>query len=157
MTPTTLEVLSKSGLLAPGDALPPLALLHRGVPFKPPATSKGTLYYFMRTADCPVCRAHVRRLTQLWPTFERAGFSVVVVVNDATGASSVATSLKPPFPVVSGAEAHRGLGFERVLFGLVQQSGTVVVDARNIIIKLVRATMPTSAFPEDDLLTLAGS
>jgi peroxiredoxin len=156
MTPT-LDVTSKSRQLEPGDALPTLALQHRGLPFKPPTAPKGTLYYFMRTADCPVCRAHVRRLTQLSSTFERAGFSVVVVVNDVAGANSVATSLKPPFPVVSGAEAHRGLGFERVLFGLVQQSGTVVVDARNVIVKLVRATLPTSAFPEDDLLTLAGS
>ncbi|MBL9037082.1 MAG: hypothetical protein JNG84_01085, partial [Archangium sp.] len=59
-----------------------------------------------------------------------------------------------PFPVVAGHDAHRAVGLGRVLFGVVQQSGTLVVDPRGVITMVVRATVPTGAFPEDDVFKL---
>lgn len=143
-----------SNLIQAGDPFPRLTLESRGIPFTRPASGHGTLFYFMRTGGCPVCRAHVLRLAQLFPTFQSAGFSVVVVVADRSEATEVADRLKLPFPVVSGDAAHQSVGLGKVLFGAIQQSGTVVIDARGAVLMVVRATLPTSAFPEDDVLAL---
>lgn len=141
-------------LVREGGPFPRLELQQRGTRFDPPHSPAGTLFYFMRTGDCPVCRAHVRRLAQLFPELKADGFSVVVVTPEAKGALEVESSIAPPFPVVWGSQAHRGLGLGRVLFGTIQQSGTAVVDAEGLVLLLVRATLPTGAFPEDEVLEL---
>lgn len=46
------------------------------------------------------------------------------------------------------------MGLSKVLFGTVQQSGTVAIDRQNGVVVLVRATLPTKAFPEDEVLAL---
>ncbi|HEY1086169.1 MAG TPA: redoxin domain-containing protein [Archangium sp.] len=137
-----------------GHPFPRLSLARQGARFEPPRGRSGTLFYFMRTGDCPVCRAHVRRLAQLWPEFSAAGFSVIVVTADEKDAAEVEQTLRSPFPVAWGVEAHRGLGFGRVLFGTIQQSGTVITNAEGTIVKLVRSTLPSNAFPEDEVIHL---
>ena len=141
-------------LINVGDSLPKLALAYRGSPFRFTPGRRGAALYFMRSVDCAVCRAHVLRLVQLAPQAEAAGFSLAVVVPDAAGASQVASSLKVPFPVVSGGEAHRDVGLGRVLFGVIQQSGTVVTDGRGSVVMVVRATLPHNSFPEDEVIAL---
>jgi len=108
----------------------------------------------MRTADCPLCRAHVKRLVSMKEELERHGLSVAVVVPAPDSEVGVASSLKTTFPVVQGQAAHGQLGLKRVLFELVQQSGTAVVDAAGRIVLLQRATNPGSAFPEDAVWAL---
>lgn len=137
-----------------GHRFPRLSLSRRGARFDPPQGRSGALFYFMRTGDCPVCRAHVRRLAQLWPEFSAAGFTVIIVTVDEKDAAEVESTLSTPFPVAWGVEAHRGLGFGRVLFGTIQQSGTVVTNAEGTILKLVRSTLPSNAFREDDVIDL---
>ncbi|MDP2273298.1 MAG: redoxin domain-containing protein [Archangium sp.] len=141
-------------LIKTGDSLPKLTLAYRGSPFRVTPGRSGALLYFMRAANCAVCRAHVKRLVQFASQAEAAGFTVAIVVPDAAGAAEVASSLKTPFPVVSGSEAHNDVGLSKVLFGIVQQSGTVVTDGQGNVVVLVRATLPTSAFPEDEVLAL---
>ena len=143
-----------TSLISVGEPLPKLTLAHRASPFRVTPGRSGAVLYFMRAANCAVCRAHVRRLVQLAPQAEAAGFTVVVVVPDAAGATEVASSLKTTFPVVSGSDAHRDVGLSKVLFGVVQQSGTVVTNREGGVVVLVRATLPTSAFPEDEVLAL---
>lgn len=135
-----------------GHQFPRLSLSRQGARFEPPRGRSGALFYFMRTGDCPVCRAHVRRLVQLWPEFSAAGFAVTIVTADEKDAAEVEGTLASPFPVAWGVEAHRGLGFGRVLFGTIQQSGTVITDPEGTILKLVRSTLPSNAFPEDDVI-----
>ncbi len=141
-------------LLQPGDLLPRLSLLREGKPAQLEPGRAGLLLYFMRTADCPVCRAHVKRLVSMHEELRREGFTVGVVVPAPDSDLGVASSLKATFPVVQGQAAHGALGLKRVLFELVQQSGTVVTDASGRITLLQRATNPGSAFPEDAVWAL---
>lgn len=106
--------------------------------------------YFMRTADCAVCRQHVRRLSQLAPTLSALGASIEVFVPDA-GTPSWADSL--PFPVRSGFDAHALVGFGRTL-GAIQQSGTLVVTATGRVLLQRRATLPFQSFDERAVLAL---
>ena len=114
----------------------------------------GLLLYFMRSADCPLCRAHVKRLVAMHAQLARSGLKVCVVVPAPDSEVGVASSLKTTFPVVQGQAAHAQLGLQRVLFELVQQSGTVITDATGRITLLQRATNPGSAFPEDAVWAL---
>lgn len=141
-------------LLQPGDLLPRLSLLREGKPVQLEPGRSGTLLYFMRTADCPVCRAHVKRLVAMHEALTRHGLTVGVVVPAPDSELGVASSLKTTFPVVQGQAAHAQVGLKRVLFELVQQSGTVVTDTAGRITLLQRATSPGSAFPEDAVWAL---
>lgn len=141
-------------LLQPGDVLPRLSFLREGKPVRVEPGRGGLLLYFMRTADCPLCRAHVKRLVAMHPELTRQGVNVGVVVPAPDSEVGVSTSLRTPFPVVQGQAAHAQLGLERVLFALVQQSGTVVTDAAGRVTLLNRATNPASAFPEDAVWAL---
>ncbi len=140
--------------LQPGDRLPRLELRANGRPFRLEPGPGGLLVYFMRSADCPVCRAHVKRLVALWPQLSQQGFAVGVVVPEGDRDLAVAQSLRTPFPVAEGVQAHSTLGLRRTMFDLVQQSGTVVTDRDGVIVHLQRATMPTSALDEDAVLAL---
>lgn len=141
-------------LLQPGDLLPRLTLHREGKPVQLEPGRSGLLLYFMRTADCPLCRAHVKRLVTMHAELTRNGLNVGVVVPAPDSEVGVASSLKTTFPVVQGQAAHAQLGLQRVLFELVQQSGTVVTDATGRIVLLQRATNPGSAFPEDAVWAL---
>jgi hypothetical protein len=107
----------------------------------------------MRTADCPVCRAHVKRLITLAPRLTDKGLSVVVVVPEGEAERQVAQSLHTPFPVVQGVTAHASIGLQRRLF-LVQQSGTVIHDAARLVTHVRAATLPGGSFDEDAVLEL---
>lgn len=106
--------------------------------------------YFMRTADCPVCREHVRRLGQLAPRLAALGASIEIFSPDPLAPSWAASA---PFPVHSGAGPHALAGFGRTL-GAIQQSGTLVVSAAGRLLLVRRATLPFQAFDERELLGL---
>lgn len=142
-------------LIEIGDQIPRLTLRDSaGLPFKVNPGPAGGVLYFMRTADCPVCRAHVKRLATLYPELQAAGFSVTVVVPEGGSAQRVSDSTTVPFAVVAGSDSHHAFGLRRVLFGVLQQSGTAVFDNRMNIIAVIRSSVPTHAFPEDDVMSL---
>lgn len=112
------------------------------------------MLYFMRSEDCPLCRAHVKRLVAMHEQLKRRDLNVGVVVPAPDSEAAVASSLKTPFPVLQGQAAHAQVGLKRVLFEVVQQSGTVITDGEGRITLLHRATNPGSAFPEDAVWAL---
>ena len=136
-------------LLQLGDQLPRLSLFREGKPLRVDPGPGGLLLYFMRSEDCPLCRAHVKRLVAMYDTLKRQQVNVAVVVPSPDSDAAVSSSLRTPFPVVQGQAAHAQLGLKRVLFEVVQQSGTVITDGEGRITLLHRATNPGSAFPED--------
>lgn len=125
-----------------------------------PAASAGTRFrvlYFMRTIDCVICRAHVRRLRELAPTLQKSGADVVVFAPAVGAANANAWIAEQPFPILQVTGAHESAGLGRALFGQVQQSGTVVVDAQGRAVLVRRATLPFQSFDEGELLArLAG-
>lgn len=141
-------------LLQVGDLLPKFEVLRDGQPARLEAGPGGLLLYFMRSADCPLCRAHVKRLVGMQGNFARHGVNVAVVVPAPDSEVGVAKSLGATFPVVQSRAAHQQAGFKKVLFELVQQSGTIVTEGAGRITLLQRATNPGSAFPEDAVWAL---
>ncbi len=133
--------------LSPGDLLPPA--LERALP-PAAAGARRRVLYFMRTADCAVCRGHVRRLAALAPELRALGADVVVI---APAAAAAAPSIAgQPFPVLLVDGLHAAAGLSRALFGKVQQSGTVLVDGAGVVRLVRRATIPFQAFDERELL-----
>jgi peroxiredoxin len=119
------------------------------------ADGRPLVLYFMRTADCAVCKRHVRQLAAQHDELERRGVRVAVVVPDGTEkAAALKARLSTPFPILSGQEsaAHAAVGLGRGLFGRLQQSGTIVVDADGIVRHVTSSTVPTGALDEPRLL-----
>lgn len=137
-----------------GDSMPQLDLQQGGRPFRRQPGAKGQLLYFMRGSDCPVCRAHVKRLIALAPQLEAKGLSILVIVPPGDTESAVTHSLKPTFPVVQGTAAHSVIGLQRKFFSLIQQSGTVIHDAEGRVVHVRSATNPSNSFDEDTVLDL---
>lgn len=111
------------------------------------------IFYFMRTADCPVCRNHVKRLVELAPSLGELGADVTVLTPDDETPAWAGTL---PFPLVTGKAAYLAAGFGRTL-GAIQQSGTIVASADGTILDVRRATLPFQAFDEHALLALVRS
>ena len=137
-----------------GDPMPQLDLQLGGRSYRAQPGSRGQLLYFMRAADCSLCRAHVKRLIALAPQLEARGLSILIVIPAGDSESQVSHSLKTPFPVVQGMSAHEAVGLQRNLLSLVQQSGTVIHDGQGKVVHLRAATIPSNAFDEDAVLDL---
>ncbi|MFZ5890017.1 MAG: redoxin domain-containing protein [Myxococcota bacterium] len=111
-----------------------------------------TIYYFMRTIDCPICRSHVNRLTALKERVRDLGANVLIVAPGVT-AEPPAWASSLPFPLLISATAHASVGFSQVL-GALQQSGTIVADPKGRVLSVRRSTLPFQAFDERELLEL---
>jgi len=104
--------------------------------------------YFMRTADCSVCRSHVRRLVELAPKLRELDAALTVFAPDE---HAPAWAKDLPIPMVLGPRAYELTGFHRTL-GAIQQSGTVTARRDGQIVNLRRSTLPFQAFNERELL-----
>ena len=132
-----------------------LAAILQGTGGAPPARlwgRGGGVLYFMRSADCPLCGLHVRKLEGRAADFAAADIAITVVVPDSlAGAREVGERVSAPFTVVYGNGAHAEVGLQRVLFNGLQQSGTIVVDGAGTILRRRFASLPFGAFEESDL------
>ena len=142
-----------SVFIQPGNRLPPLHLNYRGLPTELIPGRSGQVLYFMRTANCPVCLAHVRRLAILSADLSRAGFSIAAIVPASASnlESEVVRTTGASFPVLVGSGSHELVGLRRIFFSLLQQSGTVITDSTGAVLSITRSSMPQGAFPESEL------
>lgn len=104
------------------------------------------LVYFMRTATCPVCNAHVK-------TIERLALDgvAVVIVAPGTAADAAGVAKRVALTVVaSGETGHADAGLGSSL-GL-QHSGTFVLDAEGRVLLAKTATLPTGGFAKAEVL-----
>lgn len=72
----------------------------------------------------------------------------------AEEAAQLTRQLSTPFPVVpvAGRETYETLGFERAWLGLVQQSGTALIDKQGVVRYQLRAATPMGAFDGPGLM-----
>jgi peroxiredoxin len=115
-----------------------------------------TLLYFMRTANCPVCLQNVRQLQKLLPEFQTHQIVIIVIVPDsieAAGAVKQKNSLTMPVLFGNG-DAHALAGFDKKMFGMMQQSGSLLVDQTGEILSQKIATNPMQSFRKSDLEAL---
>ncbi|MGV9363306.1 redoxin domain-containing protein [Amycolatopsis sp. NPDC003731] len=110
---------------------------------------RATLLYFLRSTTCPVCRHHVRALAEDAAALEAAGVRVLIAVpEDRETAAAWRAKHDVPFPVLTGREnsPHELVGLHRAVFGTLQRSGSVLVDARGVVRHAHSATLPTAGF-----------
>ncbi|MET8849739.1 peroxiredoxin family protein [Amycolatopsis sp. NPDC004625] len=132
-------------MLEAGSPAPPLVLEDtEGRPVR--LAGQATLLYFMRSASCPVCNRHVRELVESAGVLAAADVRVVIAVpEDRPAAAAWRAKHRIPFPVLTG-RPHELVGLGRKLFGSMQQSGSVLVDAQGIVRHAHGATLPTGSY-----------
>lgn len=97
---------------------------------------RATFVYFMRAPTCPQCNSAVRKLAAQKDTLRGQGVDVVVALPTGTAdAAAWKTAKGVPFDVVTGrtGTAHEEAGLLRRVFGLVQQSGGMLLDGDGVV------------------------
>lgn len=150
-------------MISVGNTIPNLALLdssgrpqrlrdHLGV--------GGLLVFFMRTASCPICNAHVRDLERHADELAARGVSVLLVVPEGPDEAEAWRLRRGiPFAVVTGASgtAHEEVGLTRRVFGAMRQSGTLLIDDRGHVRYALGSTLPTGAYDRDAIMRAVGA
>ncbi|GAA4528172.1 peroxiredoxin family protein [Amycolatopsis samaneae] len=107
------------------------------------------LLYFMRSTSCPVCGRHVRDLVKSAGTLAADNVRVLIAVpEDRRTAAAWRAKHGIPFPVLTGRDdtPHEMIGLSRTLFGALQRSGSVLVDARGVVRHAHSAALPTGGY-----------
>jgi peroxiredoxin len=119
-----------------------------------PATGNGTFVYFMRALTCPQCNASVAKMAKDRAAFDSAGVRVVIAVpEDRAAAAAWKVKKDVPFDVVVGkaGTAHEEVGLLRKVFGLVQQSGGMLLDGDGVVRYTHVSTNPGASYNEADV------
>ncbi|MCP2337632.1 peroxiredoxin family protein [Actinomadura rupiterrae] len=112
-------------------------------------SGQATLIYFMRSASCPICNRHVQDLVRSREEYAANGVEVCIAVPaDRNEAAAWKAKRGVPFRVLVGRSGtpHEMLGLNRKMFGSMQQSGSVLVDADGVVRHAHAATMPISSY-----------
>ncbi|GAA0255411.1 peroxiredoxin family protein [Saccharothrix mutabilis subsp. mutabilis] len=135
-------------MLTPGSAAPEMVLEDTAGHTVRLPDGHAVLLYFMRSTTCPMCNRHVRDLVESGDRFTAAGVRVLIAVpEDRETAAAWKARRGIPYPVVTAAGTpHALVGLSRKVFGSMQQSGTVLVDARGVVRHAHGATLPTSSY-----------
>ena len=114
----------------------------------PGSLKRNTVLYFMRASICPQCNRHARELEKLLPELQMRNLDVIVIVpEDVESALKVKERNQLTLPVmVSNGDAHALAGLDKKFLGLIQQSGTVVVDQTGTVLYKKIATNPEGSF-----------
>ena len=110
---------------------------------------RGTFIYFMRALSCAQCNAAVARMVRERLTFDAAGIRVLIAVPEERAAAARWQEHKNiPFEVVVGISgtAHAEVGLLRKVFGLVQQSGSILLDQDGVVRHSHVSTNPGASY-----------
>jgi peroxiredoxin len=114
----------------------------------PASLKQSTVLYFMRAASCAQCNRHARELDALLPELEKRKLGVIIIVPEGLeAAAKVKARNHLTIPVMAGnGGAHALAGLDKKVLGLIQESGTVVIDSKgNVLYKRV-ATNPENSY-----------
>jgi hypothetical protein len=106
--------------------------------------ARGVALYFMRAAGCAICVRHVRELSRLGLADRKVTPVVVVPGGDAQAERVRRVAGAVRVVATPDAEAHHAAGLPRAM--LVQQSGTLLIDADGQVRYRLAATLPTGGF-----------
>lgn len=114
----------------------------------PTSLNRATVLYFMRASICPQCNRHARELEKLLPELESNNLDVIVIVpEDAAAAEKVKQRNNLTIRVMTGnGNAHALAGLDKKFLGIIQQSGTVVVNQDGTVAYKRIATNPEESF-----------
>ena len=114
----------------------------------PDSLERGVVLYFMRAAVCPQCNRHARELEQLKAELSKNNLDTIIIVpEDVETANKVKDRNNLTMSVMAGnGAAHALAGLDKKLLGLIQQSGTVVIDKAGKVLYKRVATNPENSF-----------
>ncbi|WP_372663399.1 peroxiredoxin family protein [Amycolatopsis kentuckyensis] len=115
-----------------------------------PDRQGAVLLYFMRSTSCPICNRHVQDLVG-----SAIGVRVLIAVpEDRETAAAWKAKRGIPFPVLTGRRdsPHEMIGLSRKVFGSMQQSGSVLIDAQGVIRHAHGATLPTNSYDKKGII-----
>ncbi|MFI6481108.1 peroxiredoxin family protein [Nonomuraea sp. NPDC050663] len=121
---------------------------------------EAVLVYFMRSTSCPICNRHVQDLVRRRAEFAAGGVKVIVAVpEDRRTAAGWKARRQVPFTVVvgRGGTPHELFGLDRKVFGSMQQSGSVLIDAEGVVRHAHGATLPTGGYLGKEISTAVGA
>jgi peroxiredoxin len=158
--------LPRSPALLDARQLPELHLTDRhgqSVALSGLLASVPAVLYFLRTASCPACLAHARRLVAARSSGRVQPQVVLVTPGGAGEASAVerkvavrsAGGLPEGVVVLASGDAHQAAGFGRTL--MLQHSGTLIVDTERKIRYALTAALPMRSYDEPELLAALAS
>ncbi len=113
----------------------------------------GAVLFFMRTSTCPVCRRHLKELSEMTSEISTSGRRLVIVIPDGIQAARKLGERYPTLQIVVGdaaSDAQRDLGLG-AKFGM-QRSGVLIVDSAAVPVYERAATNPMFAFDKQELL-----
>lgn len=118
----------------------------------PGSLKRNTVLYFMRASTCAQCNRHTRDLEKLGSELEQHNLDTIVIVpEDTATADKVKQRNGLTMPVMAGnGAAHALAGLDKKFLGLIQQSGTVVVDPAGRVLYKHVATNPEGSFDAKD-------
>jgi peroxiredoxin len=114
----------------------------------PASLNRGTVLYFIRASNCAQCNRHTRELEKLLPEIESHNLDVIVIVpEDADAAYRLKERNNLTLQVMTGNDtAHALAGLDKKFLGIIQQSGTVVIDRAGTVLYKRIATNPEQSF-----------
>ena len=114
----------------------------------PNSLKRDTVLYFMRASSCAQCNRHTRDLEKLLPELENHNLDVIVVVpEDEAAAEKVRQQNNLTIKVMTGnGDAHALAGLDKKFLGIIQQSGTVVINRAGVVLYKRIATNPEDSF-----------
>jgi peroxiredoxin len=118
-------------------------------------TSGGTFIYFMRALSCAQCNAAVAKIAKGRAAFDAAGVRVIVAVpEDRDAAAKWKAKKVVPFDVVVGQSgtAHEEVGLLKKVFGLLQQSGNILLDHDGVVRYTHVSTNPGASYNETEVV-----
>jgi peroxiredoxin len=120
------------------------------------AGGRGLVAYFLRSFDCPLCKAHVRQLIAARSRFEAGGARVVIVGRGTPEeAAALRAELDSPYPVLADTTgaAYADGRFGRGIAG-IQRNGVLALDPAGREVFAHRTTLPIHAPDLDRLVAL---
>ena len=114
----------------------------------PSSLKRGTVLYFMRASNCAQCNRHTRELEKLLPELVSRNLDAIVIVpEDEAAANKVRERNNLTIQVMTGnGNAHALAGLDKKFLGIIQQSGTVVIDQTGAVLYKRIATNPEESF-----------
>lgn len=146
----TIELVQE-GAVAPKFSLPSTKGLVSSQDFQ---GQQNLVIYFMREFSCAICRGHANELAKLYPQLQAHNTEVVVIGGGSPKeAQNMADTYKLPFRVASDSEraVYQSFGLHKAL-GILQRSGSILVDKQGVIRYIQQSTLPTGALNKAELL-----
>ncbi len=149
--------MSEQGTLIINTPAPDIALVGSSAGFSL-AHYRGkynVLLYFMREFNCPICRGHVAELNRLYSQFKTLDTEIVVIGGGENNqAEKISQQLNLSFPVLADTNhsLYSSFGLEKA-FGMLQRSGTIVIDKTGIVHYILEAALPLGSFNRKGVLS----